>query len=77
MGMNGKFQMPPRKWWAAEITALSTVAVAWVNAGAWNKTLTIGVIGVVTQAAVHYLVPNGDTSSKSDDAPAPAAAPSH
>jgi len=55
---------PTRKWWATQITATTTLAVAWVNAGHWDKPLTIAAIGVVSQAAVVYLVPNGDTPAR-------------
>jgi hypothetical protein len=52
---------PTRKWWAAQITATTTLAVAWVDAGRWDKPLSIAAIGVVSQAAVTYLVPNSPT----------------
>ncbi len=52
--------MPTRKWMATQSTALATLAVSWVNAGTWNKPLSIAVIGVVSQAVVSYLIPNVD-----------------
>jgi hypothetical protein len=53
---------PSRKWLATQCTAAATVAVAWVNAGAWTKPLSIAMIGLVSQAVVGYLVSNGDPS---------------
>jgi hypothetical protein len=50
--------MPTRKWMATQSTALATLAVAWVDAGAWSKPLSIATIGLVSQAVVGYLVPN-------------------
>jgi hypothetical protein len=52
--------MPTRKWMATQSTALATLAVSWVNAGTWNKPLSIAAIGVASQAVVGYLVPNAD-----------------
>jgi hypothetical protein len=53
------------------------VAVAWVNAGAWTKPLTIAMIGLVSQAVVGYLVSNGDPSpaASASDLASPAASP--
>jgi hypothetical protein len=56
-----KSAWPTRKWWATQVTALATLLVAWVTADHWDKTLTIGLIGLLTQAAVGYLIPNQDT----------------
>ena len=55
---------PTRKWWATQISAMTTLAVAWVSAGHWDKALTIAAIGVASQAAVVYLVPNGEQPAK-------------
>ncbi|MFZ2015249.1 MAG: hypothetical protein WAV00_15635 [Nocardioides sp.] len=55
---------PTRKWWATQISATTTLAVAWVSAGHWDKALTIAAIGVASQAAVVYLVPNGEQAAK-------------
>jgi hypothetical protein len=52
--------MPTRKWMATQSTALATLAVSWVNAGTWNKPLSIAAIGVASQAVISYLVPNID-----------------
>ncbi len=71
---------PSRKWLATQCTAAATVAVAWVNAGAWTKPLTIAMIGLVSQAVVGYLVSNGDPSPAASaasvsDLASPAASP--
>lgn len=52
--------MPTRKWIATQTTALATLAVAWVDAGAWNKPLSIAAIGVASQAVFSYLIPHVD-----------------
>jgi hypothetical protein len=66
---------PTRKWWATQITAMTTLAVAWVNAGHWNKPLSITAIGVVSQALIVYLVPNADLGSSGEAATAQQPAP--
>lgn len=68
--MSTKTWMPTRKWIATQSTALATLAVAWVNAGTWNKPLSIATIGLVSQAVVGYLVPNVDPTKQQ---PVPAA----
>jgi hypothetical protein len=55
---------PTRKWWAAQITALTALVTAWVNAGTWNKPLTVAAIGLVSQGVIAYIVPNGDVVSR-------------
>lgn len=52
---------PTRKWWAALVTALAAVAVNWIDAGEFNKTIAIALVGVIAQAVVAYLVPNQST----------------
>jgi hypothetical protein len=58
---------PSRKWLATQCTALATLAVSWVDAGAWTKPLSIAAIGLVSQAAAGYLISNGEQPA---DAPA-------
>ena len=53
--------IPTRKWGATLVTALAALGVAWANAGEWNKTLTVALIGVIAQSLVGYLVPNAAT----------------
>jgi hypothetical protein len=55
---SNKSWIPTNKWFATQVTAIAALLVAWVNAGDWNKTLTIALIGLVSQAIVGYLVPN-------------------
>jgi hypothetical protein len=64
-GATQKSWRPTNKWMAAQCTATATLAVSWVNAGAWTKPLTIALIGLVSQAVVAYLVSNADPSSES------------
>ena len=54
-----KLAPPSRKWFAAQITAVATFLTAGVDAGDWNKTLSVAFIGLVAQALVTYVVPNG------------------
>lgn len=65
---------PSRKWLATQVTAVAAFLIAWVNQGAWDKTLTIALIGLISQALFSYLVPNAGRSSGSDDSVAPKAA---
>ena len=60
---------PTRKWWATQISAVATLTTAWVSTGAWSKPLTMASIGLVSQAVVVYLVPNGTPASRPDPAP--------
>jgi hypothetical protein len=73
--MSDRSWMPTRKWWATQITAATTLAVAWVNADHWNKSLSVAAIGLVSQALVVYLVPNADSSSTPRNTPQQPAAP--
>jgi hypothetical protein len=58
--------VPTRKWLATQVTAVAAFVVAWVNQGAWDKTLSIALIGLVSQALFGYLVPNIERSSGGD-----------
>ena len=72
--MENTSRNPTRKWLATQITALTALLVAWVAAGAWDRTLTIALIGLISQALVGYLIPNGgqsNGSSATGGAPAP------
>jgi len=60
---------PTRKWWATQIRAVTTLATAWVSTGGWSKPLTMASIGLVSQAVVVYLVPNGTPASSQESAP--------
>jgi hypothetical protein len=62
--------MPTRKWIATQSTALAALAVAWVDAGTWNKPLSIAMIGLVSQAVVGYVMPNADQVKQQSAAPA-------
>ena len=63
MNAEQKSWKPTNKWMAAQCTAVATLAVSWVNEGAWTKPLTIASIGLVSQAAAAYLVSNADPST--------------
>lgn len=52
---------PTRKWWATQVTALSALAVMYFTTGSWDLEETIASIGIVTQAALAWLVPNDPT----------------
>jgi hypothetical protein len=49
---------PTRKWWVTQTTATAALLVAWVNVGAWDKTVSIAMIGFASQAVTSYLTPN-------------------
>lgn len=58
---------PSRKWFATQVAALTALMVAWVNAGSWDKTLTIALVGLISQAIIGYLIPNAEPAK--DPAP--------
>jgi hypothetical protein len=66
--------IPTRKWLATQVTAVAAFLVAWVDQGSWNKTLSIALIGLASQAIFGYLVPNADRSTGSDGTAASKAA---
>jgi hypothetical protein len=69
------YHLPSRKWLATQVTAVAALLTAYVTAGAWNTTLSISLIGLVTQAIVGYLLPNADPSTATQPqqpTPAPA-----
>jgi hypothetical protein len=68
MSATHKSWKPTNKWLAAQCTGTATLAISWVNAGAWTKPLTIALIGLVSQAVVAYLVSNADPSSEKTSA---------
>lgn len=55
--------MPSRKWWAATVVALGTIATAAAQAGEWSSTLTVLTVGVVVGRATAWLVPNKEDGS--------------
>lgn len=55
-----KSKWPTNKWTATQVTAAVALLTGWVTAGVWNKTLSITLIGLVGQAIVSYIMPNGD-----------------
>jgi hypothetical protein len=57
---------PTNKWIAAQCTAVSALAISWVNAGVWSRPLTAAAIGVVAQATAAYLVSNGEATTGAD-----------
>jgi amino acid permease len=63
--MNEKWTAPSRKWFVTQVTALAALATAWLQAGEWSTTLSVMAVGIASQAAIGYLVPNaeGDRSS--------------
>lgn len=59
--MNEKWTAPSKKWWAARVVALGTLATAFFEAGSqWSSTLSILATGIVVAGATAYLVPNGE-----------------
>jgi len=67
MSATQKSWMPTNKWLAAQCTATATLAVTWVNAGAWTKPLSIALIGLVSQAIAAYLVSNADHATQASE----------
>jgi hypothetical protein len=56
-----KSWMPTRKWFASRVTALAALAVMWATTGAWDQEETIAAIGLVSAAALAYILKNDDT----------------
>jgi len=75
MSVEQKSWKPTNKWMAAQCTAVATLAVSWVNAGEWNKPLTIATIGLVSQAVAAYLVSNADPATEASGADGPVGTP--
>lgn len=59
--MDGEWTMPSRKWMAARVTMIAATLVAWIQAGEWNTTIAVMVVGVMSEAAISYLVPNASS----------------
>ncbi len=57
---------PSRKWWAARVTALTTLAITWATSGSWDLEETLFAIGIVSAGFLSWLLPNHE------DAPQPA-----
>lgn len=50
--------MPTRKWFANVITALAGLATAYFATSGWDTEESIALVGILTGAAVAWLVPN-------------------
>lgn len=53
---------PTRKWWATQVTALAALAVMYFTTGGWDVEESVAAVGLVSQAAIGYLVPNDQTA---------------
>lgn len=56
-----KSAAPTKKWLTTQITAVAALLVMWVTTGAWDTEETIALIGLISQAALGYIVPNDNT----------------
>lgn len=52
--------MPSRKWFAARVVALTTLATTWATTGSWDREETLFTIGIASAALLSWLVPNKD-----------------
>ena len=50
--------VPTRKWFVTQVTALAALATMYVTTGGWDQEETIAAIGIASQAAIAWLVPN-------------------
>lgn len=50
--------MVSNKWIVARITAATALVMMWATTGSWDFEETIGLIGLVSEAATAYLTPN-------------------
>lgn len=49
---------PSRKWLAARVVAVHALAVMYLTTGSWDVEESIALVGLLSEAAVSYLVPN-------------------
>ena len=49
---------PSRKWMVARVTAIAAFFIAWIEAGEWTSTLSIMLVGIVSEGIISYLTPN-------------------
>lgn len=52
---------PTKKWVATQITAVAAVLTMWVTTGSWDQEETVALIGLISQAALAWYVPNDKT----------------
>lgn len=52
---------PTRKWWVTQITAVTALAVMYLTTGSWDVEESVSAVGIVSQAAIAWLVPNEPT----------------
>lgn len=59
-----KSWLPTRKWWAAEVAALGTLAVMLLtgNRDVVSDEEIVALVGFAVQAVGTYLIPNADTA---------------
>lgn len=50
--------MPTRKWWAALVTGLGTIATMALTTGTWDTEESVALVGLVVERLVSWLVPN-------------------
>lgn len=53
-------RVPSRKWFAAQITLLTGLAFTVVDQG-WTSDQWKGLIGILSAAAISYLIPNPES----------------
>ena len=64
--VNQPSSQPTRKWIVTQITAAAALLTMWVTTGSWDVEETVGLIGLLSQAAISYATP-----ARSTDADAP------
>lgn len=64
--VNQPSPQPTRKWIVTQITAAAALLTMWVTTGSWDVEETVGLIGLLSQAAISYATP-----ARSTDADAP------
>lgn len=62
VGTPKKTWVPSRKWFASQITLLTGLMLTVVDEG-WTNTQWKGLIGIVSAAAISYLLPNAETKN--------------
>lgn len=50
--------VPSKKWFAARVTAVTTLATMWATTGSWDQEETLAAIGIASAALIAWLLPN-------------------
>jgi hypothetical protein len=52
---------PSRKWFVTQITAVTALVTMLLTTGSWDLEESLGLVGLISQALIAYVVPNTAT----------------